>query len=170
MAFDLVETIKLIMGLSGLASGTYLIYDRIICFRPTVSFRPHDNAVNLVIRNAMPESLIVDSVTITPPYLCVHSRRDLGETLTKIKAGVEARGKDAHTSHDFLIIDPLTEKLFPLIWVVSKDNLSPRASIKVRCLWRSTGRPLKRGVTASATVQDILQMQKEAQVTNIVLE
>jgi hypothetical protein len=58
MAFDLVEVIKFIGGLSGLASASFLIYDRLVRFRPTVFFRPSNNHVYLVIKNTMPETLV----------------------------------------------------------------------------------------------------------------
>jgi hypothetical protein len=126
MAFDLVETIKLIGGLSGLASATFLIYDRIVRFRPTVSFRPHDKAVNLAIRNAMPESLIIDKISFTPPHLGIYSRGDLGPTLTRIRAGVEARGKGAHTSHDFLALT-LSRKSYSRCCGSSAKRTCPQA-------------------------------------------
>jgi hypothetical protein len=163
VGFDLLETIKTIGGLSGLASATFLIIDRMFRFSPTISFRPDDNVVKLVIRNWMTESLIVDDIAITPPYLGIPSRDDLGSTLTIIQAAVEARAKSGvHTSPAFLVVNPLAEQMYPLVRLISFDDLSADTKIKIRCRWRSTGRSffLKRRAKASTTVGDVLRMLK----------
>ena len=71
MTFDLVAVIKFIGGLSGLASASFLIYDRLVRFRPTIFFRPSNNHVYLVIKNTMPETLVIDQITVAPAYLSV---------------------------------------------------------------------------------------------------
>jgi hypothetical protein len=165
VTIDPVEVIKFVGGIGGIFSTLFLIIDRMFRYSPTVSFRPHDNAVRLVIRNAMSESMIVDAITVTPPYLGIASR-DGTDALTIIQAAVEARAKGiSHESSEFLIVDPLAEQMYRVVRLVDFGKLPQDAKIKIRCQWRSTGRSnyLKRTAMARTTVKDILRLQKESQ-------
>jgi hypothetical protein len=77
VTFDFVEAVKFIGGLSGLASVSFLIYDRLVRFRPTIFFRPSNNNVYLVIKNTMPETLVIDQITVAPAYLEIVAGEDI---------------------------------------------------------------------------------------------
>jgi hypothetical protein len=84
VTFDFVEAVKFIGGLSGLASASFLIYDRLVRFRPTVFFRPSNNHVCLAIKNTMPETLVIDQITVAPAYLGIALGDDLHSTLNTV--------------------------------------------------------------------------------------
>ena len=157
MTFDLVEVIKFIGG-SGLASGSFLIYDRLVRFRPTIFFRPSNNHVYLVIKNTMPETLVIDQITVAPAYLGIALGDDLRSTIETI---VDAQRPNEQASRVFVVIDPLSEKMCRLLQLKGFDDLLGSTTIKIRCQWRNTRRPffLKRNVSVSTTRIDVLRLQ-----------
>jgi hypothetical protein len=68
-AFDAIKALTFVGNLSGLASVGFLVYDRLIRFRPCVFLIPKDYKTQIRINNLANETIIVDEVTITPPRL-----------------------------------------------------------------------------------------------------
>jgi len=159
MTFDLVEVIKFIGGLSGLASGSFLIYDRLVRFRPTVFFRPSNNEVYLVIKNTMTETLVIDQITVTPAYLEIVAGEDLPSMLKIVHE--KTRGPTNQASQVFIVIDPLSEKPCQLLQLKGFDDLPSSTIFEIRCQWRDTRRPffLKRNVSVSTTAMDVRRLQ-----------
>jgi hypothetical protein len=63
----LVEAIKLLGGLSGIASAAFLIYDRFFHDRPLVYLLHEQRFVHLVMSNSSLETIIIENIEITPP-------------------------------------------------------------------------------------------------------
>jgi hypothetical protein len=158
VTFDFLEAVKFIGGLSGLASGSFLIYDRLVRFRPTIFFRPFENSVYLVVKNTMPETLVIDQITVAPAYLGIALGHDLHSTL---KTFYEAQRPNEQASQVFVAVDPLSEKMCRLLKLKDFDDLLGSTKIKIRCQWRDTRRSffLKRNVSVSTTVMDVLRLQ-----------
>jgi hypothetical protein len=108
-AFEAIKALTFVRSLSGLASVGFLVYDRLIRFRPSVFLIPKDYNTQIRIDNLANETIIIDDVTITPPRLLqVVRANDLvrsdeekavalyGETGRKLPEGV------------YLVIKPLT--------------------------------------------------------------
>jgi hypothetical protein len=159
VTFDFVEAVKFIGGLSGLASGSFLIYDRLVRFRPTIFLRPSNNNVYLVIKNTMPETLVIDQITVAPAYLEIVVGEDLPSTLKIVHE--KARQPTNQASQVFVVVDPLSEKLCQLLQLKGFDDLPRGTRFKIRCQWRNTRRPffLKRNVSVSTTMMDMLRLQ-----------
>jgi hypothetical protein len=62
----LVEAIKLLGGLSGIASAAFLIYDRFFHDRPLVYLLHEQRFVHLVMSNSSLETIIIENIEITP--------------------------------------------------------------------------------------------------------
>jgi hypothetical protein len=159
MTIDPVEVIKFVVGIGGLLSIVFLIYDRLIKSPLTVFLRPRDRAAWLVLKNAMPETLIIDSIEVTPPNLGIALGDDLRPLLKAVSDAVHESGPE-RTS---VIIDPLADRMCKLINLSGFDSLPADAVFKIKCHWRSTARPsyVKRSVTVSTTAGDVVRMRNE---------
>src|SRR5947209_7923272 len=87
MLDSLIEVVKFVGGLGGLASSAFLVYDRLLRDRPAAFLVPADFHVHLLLRNTASETIVIDEITITPPILVLHRPNDL-MTAQQAKAAV----------------------------------------------------------------------------------
>ena len=63
---DIIETIKLVGGVSAIVSATFLIADRILLFRPQVDWRRVNDQIGVVVKNVSSEAIFVENMKISP--------------------------------------------------------------------------------------------------------
>ena len=141
--FDFViESVKFIGGLGGLASAAFLIYDRIFRYRPSVFLIPANYKPNLRFRNVAAETIIIDEIIISPPILRVARANDL-VTRNEESAAVMYPSSDDNKRLEgiFVVIKPMDERMFALHRLADFENAAGNTSIAIRCRWRNTRKP-----------------------------
>src|SRR5579871_1223172 len=75
---ELFDAVKTSGSLVGLATGAFLIYDRLIRSRPVAYLGVSDYKADLRFKNTTHETIIIDEIKITPPdYFRVARANDL---------------------------------------------------------------------------------------------
>jgi hypothetical protein len=110
---SVVELVKFVGGLSGLASAAFLIYDRMFRFRPLAFLIPVEHKTNIRFSNVAPETVIIDQITITPPIVKVVKANDL-MTENDDRAAVWYPTKDEKPEFTFVVIKPMDKRTFAL--------------------------------------------------------
>ena len=85
MLSEITEAVKFFGGLSGLASGIFLVYDRLFRDQPIAFLVPCKYKAGLRLKNIAKETIIIEAIDVTPPNLQVHRAnglacRERGET------------------------------------------------------------------------------------------
>jgi hypothetical protein len=63
---SIIELVKFVSGLGGLATSAFLVYDRIYRYRPSAFLIPADYKTNLRFKNVAAESIIIDEIIVFP--------------------------------------------------------------------------------------------------------
>jgi hypothetical protein len=137
VADAVMELVKLVGGLGGIASSGFLIYDRMWRLRPTAYLRPHDKHVRLKIRNTANEALVIDRIDVSPKVLAVVMKEGRGD-LARAEATANAMYHAQTDGSTFAVIPPLEEGSFRLIELSACGSLKEDDRILIRCDWRST--------------------------------
>jgi hypothetical protein len=157
VADAVIELVKLVGGLGGIASSSFLIYDRLWRLRPIPYLRPHDSHVHLKIRNTANEALVIDKIDVSPKVLGIVMKERKGDLLSQMDATANAV-YDAQTGGStFAVIPPLEEGSFRLIELPACSALKDDERVLIRCDWRSTRRPwpFTRSVSVMTTPKDL---------------
>jgi hypothetical protein len=62
MLYSVVETVKFVGGLGGLASPAFLVYERMFRNRPAAFLFPAEFKANLRFKNVAAETIIIDEI------------------------------------------------------------------------------------------------------------
>jgi hypothetical protein len=111
-----MEWVKLVGGLGGLASSGFLIYDRIWRLRPIVYLQPQKGSVYLRVRNVASETLVIDRIDVSPKVFAISMRGNKDDFLSRVDASVDAMfGTETDgESRTFSVLGPLEERSFQL--------------------------------------------------------
>jgi hypothetical protein len=156
----LVEAIKLVGwfgGLVGLASGIFLIYDRVARGQPIPFLVPTKLGVQLCLRNVTRETLIVDEFAMSRVGLvAVAQANDIRST---VKSIAHAWYTDAD-KRVFAILRPEELRQFPLHLLDGLDKAADSDSLIIACAWRNTRRPwpFPHHVKIKTTVRDVREL------------
>jgi hypothetical protein len=166
-AFDAIKALTFVGSLSGLASVGFLVYDRLIRFRPSVFLIPKDFSAQIRISNVANETIIVDEITITPAFLQLVRANDL--ITSNEEKQVTFYGKAARKLPDgaFLVIKPLDQRTVPLHRLAEFESADETKLVKIRCRWRNTRQSVwwPRYVRVKTTAKDIRDLI-ESTMTN----
>ena len=158
----IIETVKFVGGLGGLASTSFLLYDRIVRYRPTAFLIPVDYKTSLRIKNVADETIIIDEILITPAILKVAKANDL-VTLNEEKAASMYPTMERRVPEGiFIVIKPKEERTFSLHRFAEFENSDGKRMITIRCRWRNTRKPfpIARHVKVKSTVNDVRNMME----------
>ncbi len=157
-----VELVKFVGGLGGLASATFLVYDRIYRYRPSAFLIPVDYKTSIRFKNVAAETIIIDQVVITPPMLLLARANDL-VTVNQERAAVFYSSEDNKLPEDiFVVIKPMKERTFALHRFADFENADGSTVIAIRCRWRNTRKPFPIGryVRVKTTVKEVRDLRE----------
>lgn len=159
---DLIEIIKALGIVGGIASSVFLIYDRFTRAQPTVSLRPHDANVRLQLFNNANEPIIIDRIEAMP-HVIGFSKADDTHSLVEA-AATAVYPKNSEAPKIFVMVGPLEKRDFGIMRMAEFEKLSPEAKITIRVYWRNTRKPLPfdRHVKAVTTVGDLKRIREIA--------
>jgi hypothetical protein len=149
-----VEALKLVGAVIGIATASFIVYDRLFRDRPIFSLqasRPAgsassvDNDIYLRIKNVSDEDIIIDEISISPPHLTFSVD---GEVCSIAKAVLREFNQ--------IVVGPLGERL--LILIITQSEHAP---VTITATWRGTRRPWpwKRHVKIHTTVAFIAKLK-----------
>jgi len=161
---ELFDGIKTFGSLVGLATGGFLIYDRLIRSRPVVYLGVSDYKVDLRLKNVTHETVIVDEIRIAPPdYLRVARANDL-ITLNEdrqLSFYPTTSGKDdPRFEGNFVMLKPQEERKFALHRFGGFEQAKADNKVVICCRWENTRRPwfTNRYVTVRTTVGKVKKL------------
>lgn len=163
----IIEGVKFVGGLGGLASSAFLIYDRILRNQPIAFLLPADFKTNLRITNVAPETIIIDEIVIDPPVLRVAKANDLYTDSEDSAASMYPTMQSERTPKGtYIVIKSKNERTFALHFLADLDSMNEREEIRIRCRWINTrkGVPFPRYVRLKTTV-GVVRNIKEASFT-----
>jgi hypothetical protein len=162
MLDSVVELVKFVGGLGGLASSAFLVYDRIFRYRPAAFLLPVDYKTNLRFKNVAAETIIIDEIVIKPPMLTVARANDLVTVNEERAAVMYGSAEDKRPEVIYVVIKPEEERTFALHRFADFENADGKTVIKIRCKWRNTRRPfpISRYVRVKTTVKEIRDLRE----------
>jgi hypothetical protein len=152
-----IEAVKFFGGLGGLASSAFLIYDRVVRFRPIIDLVPVQYTTSLRLRNASPSPIIVDRIIVFPREIVQVSAANDQVSAKQDVATVWYPGNSSKPQIVFIYLKPEAERTFALKRSAAFEEASEKTLVTFRCRWRSPTKPFPfpRRVTIRATVGDI---------------
>lgn len=158
----LVETVKFVGGLGGLASAAFLIYDRLFKGAPAAFLVPKDYKTCVRFVNASNETLLIDEVTVEPPIMHLVKANDLATVNEERQATFYGTPDDERLTGIFIVLKADQERTFPLHRFADFENSDRKRRVVIRCRWRNTRKPfpLNRYVKVETTVGDVEKMRE----------
>lgn len=160
-----IEYLKIVgsfSGYVGLATGIFIIYDRVMRGRPIPDLMPTRLGVQLCLRNVTRETLVVDSFVMSRDGLIAVAQAN--DIQSPVKALAHGWYGDAD-KRVFAILRPEEMRQFPLHLLPGLDKASDSDKLVITCAWRNTTRPwpFPRHVKITTTVRDIRAFDKAGQ-------
>jgi hypothetical protein len=160
---SIIELVKFVGGLGGLASSAFLVYDRIYRYRPAAFLIPADYKTNLRFKNIAAETIVIDEIVITPPMLTVATANDL-VTRNEERAAVMYPTMEDNKRLEgiFVVIKPTEERTFALHRFADFETADGNTVIAIRCRWRNTRKPfpIPRYVRVKTTVKEVRDLRE----------
>jgi hypothetical protein len=160
---SIIELVKFVGGLGGLASSAFLVYDRIFRYRPAAFLIPVEYKTSLRFKNVAEETIIIDEIIIAPPMLTVARANDL-VTKNEERAAVMYPKMEEHKRLEgiYIVIKPTEERTFALHRFADFENADGKTTIAIRCRWRNTRTPfpIPRYVRVKTTVQEVRNLRE----------
>lgn len=162
----IIELVKFVGGLGGLASSTFLVYDRVYRYRPSAFLIPADYKTSLRFKNVAAETIVIDEIVITPPMLTVARANDL-VTRNEERAAVmypttTSKEDKERLEGTYVIIKPMEERTFALHRFADFENADGCTAIIIRCRWKNTRKPfpIPRYVRIKTTVKEVHNLRE----------
>ena len=152
MLEGLVESVKFLGGLGGLASSIFLVYDRLFRSAPLAYLVPDEYQAKLRFKNTTNETIIIDEISIRPPIVSLAKADDVKTHQEDTAAVWYPSMNDKDAMRVFIILPPDAERSFGLKRSAEFENSDDRRQIKIRCKWRNTRKPLPFGFQRSRTL------------------
>jgi hypothetical protein len=162
-----VELVKFVGGLGGLASATFLVYDRVYRDQPSAFLVPKDYKANLRFTNNAAETIIIDEIIVRPPLLIVKRANDL-VTSNEERQALFYDSARLNPEKVLIILKPLEERTFALHGSSAEfEHAADDQTITLRCRWQNTRKPLpfKRYIRIKIT-SGIIRTMREASLAN----
>lgn len=134
---DLVETVKFVGGLGGLASSAFLIYDRLLRDQPLAFLAPIEYKTGISFLNTTRETIIINRVAVSPPMLEL-ARADDSKTVNQERAETWYGRKSDELERIFILLKPGEQRTFALHRFPDFENAPDAQSISIRCGWKHT--------------------------------
>jgi hypothetical protein len=161
---ELFDGIKTFGSLVGLATGGFVIFDRLISSRPFVYLGVSDYKVDLRFRNVTLETIIIDEIRITP-LNCLRPAlaNDLitsNEHRQQLLYPTMADKGEPRFEGNFVMLRPQEERKFALHRFGGFEQGKAGEKIVIRCRWENTRRPwfTNRHVTVRTTVGKVKKL------------
>jgi hypothetical protein len=129
-----VEGFKLVGSAAGIISGRFLIFMR---GRPQAYLAKDGHDVDVVLKNAANETLIVDEIGVAPNVLGFN----YGHDIKGVVAAIVRRGEDAPESKRpcFFAVEPLRELKLGVVTFEACKQLKNHNVITIRLKWSACG-------------------------------
>jgi hypothetical protein len=156
-----VEAVKLIGAILGIATASFIVYDRLFRDRPDFSFRVRrpvgaassvENDIYVRIKNVSDEDIIIDEISISPALLTF-----------SVDGEVRSIARAIIRDFNQIVVAPFAERLLILIPTPSRQQSEEQVSVTITATRRATRRPWpwKRRATIKTTLA-IIGMLKSA--------
>jgi hypothetical protein len=160
---ELFDGIKTVGSLVRLATGVFLIYDRLIRSRPVVYLGISDYKVDLRFKNVTHETIIFDEIRIKPDHLRAARANDLitpNEDRQQAFYPTTAGKDDPRFEGNFVVLKPQDERKFALHRYAAFEQAKADEKVVIRCRWENTRRPwfTSRYVTVRTTVGKVKKL------------
>ena len=157
MLDSIIELVKFVGGLGGLASATFLVYDRIFRYRPSAFLIPVEYKTSVRFKNVAAE------IIITPPMLTIARANDL-VTRNEERAAVMYPTMEDNKRLEgiYIVIKPMEERTFALHRFADFESADEKTVIAIRCRWRNTRKPfpIPRYVRVTTTVKEVRNLRE----------
>ena len=166
MLDSVIELVKFVGGLGGLASSAFLVYDRVFRYQPLAFLFPAEYKTNIRLKNVAAETIIIDEIAIVPPFLRAARANDL-VTTNQERAAAWYSSAESKAEGVYIIIKPMEERTFALHRFADFENADGGTVVSIRCRWRNTRKsyPFNRYVRLKTTVKEIRDI-REASLAN----
>jgi hypothetical protein len=155
-----LEWVKLAGSLVGLATASFVVWDRVYRDRPIFALHVkspptgraggRENDVFLRIKNVSDEDIVVDDVSIGPAHLTLSVDNE-------IRSLVSAMVSEVHP----IVVGPFGERLLILITTVVEGSPAELEPVSITATWRGTRRPWpwKRHVRIQTSVTEVRRLR-----------
>jgi hypothetical protein len=159
---SLIEFVKFFGGLGGLASSSFLVYDRLFRFRPSAFLIPVEYKTSIRFQNVAAETIIIDKVVIRPSQMLKLARANDLATKDEEKAAAWYNTGNKKLDDVFIIIKPMGERTFALHRFAEFESADGGTTISIQCRWRNTRKPflMSRYVQIKTTVKEIHDLRE----------
>lgn len=159
---ELLKSITFVGSIVGLASGVFLVYDRLFRNQPLIFLVPHEYKAALRLKNVSQETLIIEEIDIKPPVIALRNPDDLRTVSEDRQAVWYPTMNDHKAMRVFIILGPLGERTFDLKRSAEFENATEDTYISIRCKWRNSRWPLPfyRSRWLKVSVSDIRAMRE----------
>jgi hypothetical protein len=141
MQDSFLEGIKLVGSVIGLASGVFLVYDRLFRNYPIIYLAVSDYWPALCLKNVTSETIVIDEIKITPDLL--HAR---GSNDRKSRSQEKAEFFHPLPERDLstlVVLKPSEERRFVLAHTKEEfGKLSNETVVRISCRWKNTRFPV----------------------------
>jgi len=164
MISELLEAVKVVGSIGGLASSAFLIYDRMFRNQPEAYLISENYKVAIRFKNIAGETIIIHEIDVAPPLLALDRANDL-MTAQQDRAAVWYPSINDETAmRAFIVLPPAAERSFQLKRSAEFENADDGQMITIRCKWRNTRKPLPvyRSVRIKTSVGDIKSLREVA--------
>ena len=120
---DIVELLKLVGGVFGLATGLFVVADRLLLFRPHVTWGRTEHNVCVVVRNVAQETIVFEKIVVQPDGWALAWGGSLRDTIEAAAKAIKFENEDAKPMTFVLSAD--SERSFD---VVSSSNVDSNGS------------------------------------------
>jgi hypothetical protein len=159
---NLVEWFKVVGSLAGIVSVTFLVYDRVVRWRPQVYLAKQGAyQVDVVLKNAADETLIVDEIGVAPNVLGLahgHEEKDLRPLIVLRREDSSGCKRPC-----FFPVEPFGALKLGVVTHDPFNRLKSGHRITIRLKWRNTrfALPFARNVKVRTTAGDIRKLKSE---------
>lgn len=121
------ETIKTLGSLVALATGAFLIYDRLLKDRPIAFLRVRSGRLELHVKNVADGDLLIEAIEVTPDSMRVAFGSDLEDTIRA--AAAQGFMTTIHANR---------EASFPLVTTRAWDSIKADQDVRFSIRWSFT--------------------------------
>jgi hypothetical protein len=162
MLDEALEVLKIAGTVGGILTPIFLVYDRVIRYRPLAFLVAGDYKTKLCLKNIAAETIVIDEIKIFPPIIEVARANDLVTTNEEKAAVMYPTMADKKPKRTLIVIKAMGERSFDLHRFADFENADGKKAIKIRCRWKNTRKrfPIAQYVRVKTTVQEIRDLRE----------
>jgi hypothetical protein len=162
---DWLEVFKVVGSASGLISAGFLIYDRVLRWRPLAYLTPYDQQVGLVVKNVADETIVIDEITVKPAIVSLAMANDLRSTVEAAAERMWPSRTPGQPARTYAVLGPRLERVFRFVLRTEFENMPEHTKVVLTTKWHNTPKPFwwPRRVRVNTTIEEIRHLKTVAQ-------